>query len=219
MSDERTDALIRELARDLTPVRPIPPVGRMAAGVLLLWAVVAAAGIVVRGLHPGFGEALLMEVGAAGVFAGMVVAGVGGVVAALAGAVPGRERLARGALAAGLAGLGAAAGVGTLLVVQSPAAGDAPPSSHLVCLTAALVVAFLPALAAVAFAGRALAHRPLGVALAAASGTAALGAVTAQASCPWADPVHLMLGHVLAPVAGAVVLTLPLLWALRRMRR
>ncbi|MDX1650385.1 MAG: NrsF family protein [Myxococcota bacterium] len=219
MSEGPTDELIRELARDLEPVRPIPPVRRVALGVLALWGLVATAGVALRGFRPDFGERLLMEMGAGGVFAGLATAGVCGVVAALAAAVPGRERLARGALLAGAAGLGVAAGIGSFLVVQSPVGDAAPPAADLVCLGVALAVGFLPALATVWFAGRALAQRPLAVVLAAAAGTAALGGVTAQASCPHADPAHLMLGHVLAPVAGAVVLTLPLLWALGRLRR
>jgi hypothetical protein len=178
---------------------------------------VAAAGLALRGVRPDLAEGLLMDPGAGPVLAALALAGVAGVVAALAAAVPGRERLARAGLAVGLAGMGVAAGVGTLLVVQSPpAAQEAPLSSDLSCLAVALVVGLLPALAVAVFAGRAAPHRPLVAVLAAAAGTAALGAVAAQASCPYADPEHLMLGHVLAPVAGAVLLTLPLLLALRR---
>jgi len=79
--------------------------------------------------------------------------------------------------------------------------------------------AFLPASAAVAYAGSAAPHRPLVAAVAAAAGTAALGAVLAEASCPLSTPVHLPLGHVTAPAAAVVLLTIPLLIVLRRMRR
>lgn len=220
MSEPSTDALIRELAEDLRPVRPIPPLRWMVGGVLVVWAAVAVVGVALRGMA---GDLLPFSgpraVGAA-VFAGLGLTGIGGVVAALALAVPGRERLGRGGLVAALVGLALAAGFATLLTLESLGpTGTAPAGSDFSCLGVGLAVGFLPALVAVLLAGRAAPHRPLVIVLAAAAGTAALGAVTAQASCPYLDPRHLMLGHLLAPAAAAVLLALPLLVALRRARR
>lgn len=79
--------------------------------------------------------------------------------------------------------------------------------------------AFLPASAAIVYVGRAAVYRPLVAAVAAAGGTSALGAVLAEASCPLSTPLHLLLGHVTAPAVAVVLLTIPLLVVLRRMRR
>jgi hypothetical protein len=114
----------------------------------------------------------------------------------------------------------AAAGVGTLLLAASPASGvDAPTRADLGCLLNACAVAVLPSFGVIWFAGRTAPHRPLVLVLAAAAGTAALGAATAQTVCAVADARHLLVGHVLGPAAGALVLTLPLLFALRRTTR
>ena len=169
------------------------------------------------GLRPDLTEVLQQPFGPGGVFFGLGLAGLGGLVAAVAMSVPGRESLARAGLLTSLFGMAVAAGLGTLLILRSPLieAGTSL-GTDLNCLTIACAVALLPSLGIMAFAGRAAPLRPLVLVLAAAAGTAALGAVTAQASCPSLDPGHLMLGHILAPAVGALVLAVPLLVALRR---
>jgi hypothetical protein len=220
VTGQRTQELIHELGQDLSPVRPIPSLRRVLLGVLALWALVAVPGVLLRGLRPDFLETLLAARAANAVFGVLALSGLGGIVAALALGVPGREWLARAGLGLGLLGLALAAGLGTLLVLWSPhplhglfQAGD------LSCLGVACGVALIPAAGVVWFVGRAAPYRPLVAVLAAAAGMAALGAAAAQASCPYADPRHLLVGHVLAPALGAILLTLPLLLALRRFGR
>jgi len=222
VSDPRSLELIRELARDLEPVRPIAPLRRALAGVVLVWAAAAAAAIAAAGVQPQLFAGLYAAPGVAAVLTGLAVAGLGGLVASLALAVPGREDVAQGGLAIGAAGLAVAAGVGTLLFATSPAAAAsswASGSDHLACLVFATAVGVLPAAGVVVFAARAAAARPLVLVLAAAAGAAALGAVAAKASCARADYAHLVVGHVLAPVIAALALALPLLFALRRLQR
>ncbi len=217
MSEVRDDELIRELARDLRPVRPIPRIRTAALGVVVLWLAVAAGvlgalGRELQGLSPALGVRI--------VFGGLLTCGLGGVLGALALGVPGRERLARIGLALGLGGMAVAAGVGTALFVRSPAGTAHPPlAADLGCLAVACGVGLLTALGVALFGSRAVPHRPLLLALAGAAGAAGLGAVAAQASCPYADFHHLLMGHVLAPAMGVLLLTLPLLVALRRMQR
>ena len=79
-------------------------------------------GLTVLGLRPDLAEATIGVRGVAAVFAGLGLAGLGGVVAALAMGVPGREVLARAALAVAILGMVVAAGVGTVLVAMSPVA-------------------------------------------------------------------------------------------------
>jgi hypothetical protein len=220
VSGGHPEELIRELARDLDPVRPIPRIRTVMVGVIVLWLAVAAIGLTVLGLRPDLAEATIGAWGVAAVFAGLGLAGLGGVVAALAMGVPGREVLARAALAAAILGMAAAAAVGTVLVAITPV--DHAPSSFtadLGCLSVAMLVGLLPAVGVVWFAGRAAPFRPVVLVLAAAAGTAALGAIAAQASCPHSDMRHLMVAHALAPAVGALLLTLPLLVALKRFGR
>jgi hypothetical protein len=220
MSAEPTRDLIRELVRDAAPVKPLPRLRFVIASVLLLWLAIGAIGVAIQGLAPGFWQALAMPVSAGGIFAALLVAGVGGAVAALALAVPGREALARAGFALGGAGALLAAGVGIALLLRSPLVEWRAPEVHdLVCLAIALTVGLAPALALGWFAGRAAPFRPLAIALAAAAGAAALGGSVAQATCPASDPWHLLFGHVFVPAAGAFVLTLPLLIAIRRSER
>jgi len=216
----RTEELIQELAENLEPVRPIPPLRQVLVAILALWAAVACLGLLVLGTRPDLLDLVLAWRGAGAVFAGLGLAGLGGLIAALALAVPGREATVRAGLALGLVGMALAAGAGTLMLLRSPVVGEhAPLSGDLRCLGVACGVAFLPALAVVSLGGRAAPLRPLFLAWAAAAGTAALGAVVAQASCPFSDPQHIMWAHILAPGVGAVLLTLPLLWVLRRVVR
>ncbi len=220
MSGDPTRDLIRDLANDLAPVKALPRVRFVAAAVLLLWLAIGVVGVAVQGLAPTFWQTLTMPVSAGGIFAGLLIAGIGGVLAALALAVPGRERLARAAFALGGAGMAIAAGVGIALIARSPLVEWRMPEAHdLPCLITALVVGLVPALALGWFGGRAAPFRPLAIAIAAATGAAALGGSVAQATCAADDPIHLMLSHVIVPAVGAFAFALPLLIAIRRGER
>lgn len=217
MSGGRAEDLIRELARDLDPVDPIPRIRTAAAGVAALWFAVAGIGLALLGLRPDLVEATLQVRGVAAVYAGLGLAAGGGVIAALAMGVPGREVLARSALAVAIFGMVVAAALGTLLVATSPTADARVPfTGDLTCLSVALLVGLLPALGVVWFAGRAVPFRPLILVLAAAAGTASLGAITAHGSCPHSEMRHLLVAHALAPAVGVLLLTLPLLVVLKR---
>ncbi|NNL86450.1 MAG: DUF1109 family protein, partial [Myxococcales bacterium] len=107
-----------------------------------------------------------------------------------------------------------------LLILNRPeTVATAPFSAHITCLVAACVTALLPSAAALWFAGRAAAMRPLFIVIAAAAGSASLSTVATMTHCSHDDPVHLFMGHVLAPVLVAVLLVAPLLIALRKFTR
>ena len=220
MNEERSEELIRELAQDLEPVRPLPPLRFVVGGLLGLWGLVAAVGVVVLGARPDLTEAWLGRGGVAFVFGGLGLAGAAGLVAAVALGVPGRERLVRASVLAAGAGMVLAAGGGSVLFLESPMPWNGSGwSADFGCLAVAMAVGVLPAAGIVAFAGRAAPFRPFVLVVAAAASAAALGTVAAQTSCPMPDLRHLFTGHVLAPAAGALVLTTPLLVALRRIGR
>lgn len=215
-----THELIRALSEDLSPVRPIPRLRTMGLVVLGIWLAVSLIGAVWIGIRPDYADVLLMDTGLLAVFVSLGVSGVGGVMAALASAIPGRDAAARAGFFVGAAGLGGAAAVAFLLILNRPEnVGAAPFTTHMVCLISACVAASVPSVAALWFAGRAAAMRPVFIVIAAAAGSASLSTIATMTHCSHEDPVHLFLGHVLAPVLGAIVLVAPLLLALRKFTR
>lgn len=220
MSGIQTRDLIRELARDLAPVQPIPRIRAATAGVTVLWFAVTVVGLAVLGLRPNLMEVTLGTRGVVTVLLGLSLAGFGSVVGACAMGVPGRERLTRCALCTSVLGMTVAAGVAALgLATSSAVDAGAPWSGDLRCIAVALLVGLVPAVGVIWFSGRAEPRTPTRPVLAAATGAAALGAITAYACCPHCDVRHLLVAHSLAPAFGALVLTPPLLGALKRLRR
>jgi hypothetical protein len=202
---------IETLADDLTPVRPIARLRRIGAGVAFLWIVVAAGAFALLGLRADLLSALAESPAVGVIFVGLVLVAVGGVGAGLAASVPGREVAARGSLATGLVGVSLSAVVGGVLVIRggAPLVPAAPISADVSCLGVALLLALPPALGALLFMARAAAYRPVLVCLFAATGSVALGALVVHLSCDCIHPRHLIVSHALAPVAGALLLTLP----------
>jgi hypothetical protein len=219
VSMNQAQDLIRELARDLAPVQPIPRIRTAMAGVIVLWLALTAAGLAVLGLRPDLVEVTVGTRGVAVVLVGLGLAGFGSVVAACAMGVPGRESLARSTLAASTLGLVIAVSAGILLLATTPAAGAGVPFiGDLGCLSVAMLIGLIPAVGVICFAGRSEPPRPVLLVMSAATGAAALGAITAFACCPHCDMRHFLVAHALAPAFGALLLTLPLLLALKCLR-
>lgn len=211
-SEER----IRELARELAPVRPIPPLGAVLAAMLALWLGGIAAewllggrGLAARGgdwSAPGYLVALV----------GLALSALGASTAALATAVPGREGAAR--LAALAAGSGMALAIaGGLWGVAGPAPGELGPC--LSCMTRALKLGVPPALLACGFLVYCAWRRPAAGTALALGGAAALGAAAVHASCPSLSPLHQLVAHTLVPVIVVAALTLPLALLVRQRGR
>ncbi len=219
MSGNQAQDLIRELARDLAPVQPIPRIRTAMAGAVALWFAVTAVGLAVLGLRPDLIEVTVGARGVAAVLIGLGLAGFGSVAAACAMGVPGREWLARSALATSTLGLVIAAGVAILLLATTSVVDTGVPfTGDLGCLAVAMLIGLIPAVGVIWFAGRSEPLRPALLVLAAATGAAALGAITAFACCPHCDMRHFLVAHALAPAFGALLLTLPLLLALKHLR-
>ncbi len=219
--EARSNLLIAELVADLRPVRPIPSLRTAVGGILGVWLAAAAVSLFLNDFSPERIGGFAGWIGPGGVFTGLGMMGLGGVVAALALAAPGRERAARGGALFAMLGLGLSAGIGTYLVIngQNGVLQNGSGIADLTCLLIACAVAAVPAVGVTMLAGRAAPFRPLVLVIAAAAGTAAWGAVTAQATCPYGGLRHLMVGHLMAPAIGALLLSLPLLFVLRRSDR
>ena len=214
---DRTEALLRQLARELSPVRRLPR---------LRTAGLALAGAFALGLALQAGLAGPLRV--AGVpwgevpfrllLVALVVGGSGAVLAALAGAVPGRESAAR--LGRWLAGAGLAMGLlGALLGWGHPVDAAVPVAAGLRCAFRACLLGLVPAALVAGFLARALVRHPRRGAGLAFAGVVALGAAAVHASCGVGGAPHALLGHVAAPLAAGLLLSLPLAARLSRLPR
>jgi hypothetical protein len=218
MSDPSRD-LIQELASGLEPVRPIPRVGLLLAGVLGVAAVVALGVFAIVGSKPGLWTALAGDDTYACVCVGLVLAMLGGCTAALASAVPGRERLQRVAAVVAIAGL---AGAVVPAVVATP--WGEPGLANLLsfprgCIARGALLAVLPAAAVLALAARGWSARPGLTVAFGLLGSGAVGALLVHLTCPAADPFHLLSTHTSTPFLLVLLLTAPFAPAMRRWAR
>ena len=211
MSEPSTEQLIHDLAQDVPSVRRIPALRAVMTAVVAVW-VIAVAGMWI------FGSPLLDLIRSipwrdpkfASVLVGLSLIAVGATSAALATAVPGRERVASASGGAALLGVVLALGGGLWAVFGAAPRGAADLSGCLVCMSHAGALALLPGLVASLFLARAYARRPLLGAGFAVAGTVALGALVVHISCRGGGALHMLLGHALAPVFLGFALAVPI---------
>ncbi len=217
MTERSSEALLRELARGLEPVRRIPRLRAGLAAALGLWLVALAAHQALGFPSPRLDAGAWRSLSFLAVLAGLALLAGGGVLAALAAAVPGREHLGRAARGGALLGLALAAGAAATAAGGGLAAGLGPAfGTSAGCLLRAAALGLAPALAAAVFAARALPRRPLLTAAIAGLGGVGLGALAVHLSCAEGNALHVLLGHALAPLLAAALLALPLAALLRR---
>ncbi len=221
MSGRTAEEQIRELARDLAPVRPIPSL-RSVLGVAVALGLAApfAAHWLVGGPGLRAGDGSVSSVPYLATFAGLALMAFGALGAALAVAVPGREVATR--LGARMATSGAvlaiAGGLWGVVAGGGLAAGERI-TDCLWCIARGLTLGAAPLLLACAFIVYAAVQRPgVGTALA-LSGGVALGSVAVHVTCPSDSPLHWLLAHSLAPMLAVLVLTAPLAALLARRTR
>jgi hypothetical protein len=211
MSERSTEQLIHDLAQDVSPVRRIPALRAVMTAVVAGWAI-AVAGTWI------FGSPLLDFVRSipwgdpefASVLVGLSLIAVGATLAALAIAVPGREKVATASGGVALIGVALALGGGLWAVFSAPSQGAANLTGCLVCMSHAGALALLPGLVVSLFLVWAYARRPLLGAGFAAAGTVALGGLVVHISCRGAGALHMLLGHALAPVLFGFALAVPI---------
>jgi hypothetical protein len=221
VSEGSTEQLVRDLARDVTPVRPIPRLRSVMTGVVAAWA------IAVAGLLIDTAPSLDFVRGAAwgdprfvAVLTGLGLIAVGATLAALAGAVPGRENVASACGGVALLGIALAAGGGLWAVVTvgvSP--GEPALASGLACMSRAGVLALIPVGVASLFLARGFAQHPLVSAGFAVTGTVALGGLVVHVGCRVGGALHVLLSHALAPLLLGFALAIPIGLLVRRWGR
>lgn len=218
---ERTEELVRELVSGLRPVRRLPQLGRVAAGVMSLAFGLALARLAyasltgVAWLKPDFGSVDAQTIAVHALLAASALA------FALGALVPGRERLSRSAaLVLVLVFLGLVWIAGERLAAWSGFAALASGwvGATVECSLSAIVPAILPALLLARFAARAATHGASVAVLVGAAASIAPLTLPGILGCGYPDELHQLIGHALAPVLGALllsVLVLPVYFSTR----
>ncbi|MBM4337600.1 MAG: DUF1109 family protein [Deltaproteobacteria bacterium] len=221
MSPSSSEDRIRELVRDLRPVRAIPPLRAVAAAALAVFLLIVAAGWLLGGLQPRprTDPAWSSPSYLAALF-GLGLVAFGAISAALASAVPGREPTLR--LGMRLAAFGvvtAIAGGIAGLARGDLGFGGADLAACVTCMSHALQLGLASSLLACGFIVYAAMRRPSFGAALALTGGVALGAAAVHTTCPSDSALHQLIAHSLAPLVAAALLTPPLAALLRRLRR
>jgi hypothetical protein len=203
----RTDDLIVELARNATPIAPLPSpsirLGRWAAVMF----VVAATGVWLLGPRADVGQALRRTAYDVRLVMTLLTALLAAA-AALVLSVPGAERsrvqrilpfVAIGAWAAFLAALLVAGGSPVGRVLAFPVNWPCSYKIFGFCL--------IPGVALVSLVRRAAPLEPLWNALLATLAATSLAATATQFICPVDDPAHQLVGHVLPVMVLAAIAT------------
>lgn len=218
MSREETSQFAAALARTLRPVRRIPRLRLVAAG-LSLWALlVAGTAVALLGARADV-RALDMSLPFLGVIAALLVFGVSGLMVALGASVPGRQALSR----AGMAGIWAALLIGVLagtgLIAAEVPVGPIDSvwlGMSLSCLGVATGAGFLPAAALLAFILGAFPYWPKLAAGVGAAAMVAFGSGAVHLTCSSEEFFHISLAHVLAPLAAGALFGMLILYAQNR---
>jgi hypothetical protein len=221
MTARSAEERLRELVRELEPVRPIPPLRALAVLALALWAL-ALLGDRWAGaphLRPA-SDAAWSQAAFLAQLAGLGAAAVGFSFAALASAIPGREGALRLGLGAGALGICAAL-LGGLCGILDPAPlADGGLGASAGCMLRALRLGLASGLLGCVFMSRArFVRRPLGPVLLALAGGSALGALAVHVTCPSNAALHQLVGHVLAPLVLSAALAFPVAAILRWWRQ
>lgn len=206
MTRRSSEAVLRELATDLRPVRPIPRLRSVVAAIALLAFAGAATLLWRKGLRPDVVPVVSGDAIYDVVAIGMVAIGSGALVAGIAACVPGRERtLSRAVWWAGIGAALAFVAVPLGVVATQHHALRPPGSVDLACMASGLAASALAAAASIGFGWR-TAPRSLAIAAAlAAAGTGAIGAIAMHAVCPSLEASHWLWGHACVPVVAALL--------------
>ncbi len=218
MTDTPTEELVELLVGESKPVRRMPSL-RRSAGIIL--ALGSAAGLLFVLPH-GLRADLLEVVAAGGQFSavgiGLAVVALGGIVAALAMVIPGREATVRAAFAAIALGTLVAVGIGGTFSLLGDL-GSLPDklaeetgklSGSFPCFSISIVISIAPLAILAVFAGRGVMRHPFALASCAALGGVGFGAFVVHLCCGVDGILHMLLGHALAPFLGVLLLS-PLL--------
>jgi hypothetical protein len=213
-----TEGFAAALARDLAPVRRLPRLRVVGAGVVL-WALSIAA-VVVLYLGPRAEvQQLRMSWPFLGIVCGLVIFAFGGLLTALGASVPGRQAVARmgtGAIAVSLLVLLAACAGMLLQGAPVGPVGESWLGGSLSCLGIATGAGILPAVAVLSFVVGAFPYRPVLAAGVGAAAMVAFGSGAVHLTCASDEFLHVSLSHVVVPLSAGALLGVGLLLLQRR---
>ena len=218
MTGDPSRDLIARLTRDLEPVRPIPRLSTLLAGCLGVAAVVGAVVLSMYDTNPDLRASCLQDATYSAVLGGLAFAVVGGCLAALASAVPGRDNVLRAAVGVGVAGLALAVvapAVAALRAAVPPGVG----AGDFMCVLRGVAFAALPATVVLATAGRGWAGRPVHTVALGLLGAGAVGALLVHLTCPKIEPLHVLCTHTSTPLVMAALLTAAVAPLMHRLAR
>ncbi len=212
---ESTELLLDRLTSAAQPVCRIPRL-RVAVGlILLLGSAVAVLFAYSHGLRSDLAGVVANGVRFNAVGIGLLGVGLGGVIAALAQVVPGRESTARKAVFVVLVASVLVIGISSLLHFAFEEAVVEPQSGPLGCFLISCGLSIVPLAVLAVVARRGVMHHPFIVATCAAMGGVALGAFVVHLCCGTDAFLHVFLGHAAAPFFGALLLAPLLRFSLR----
>lgn len=214
----RTQDLVATLSSELQPVRRIPPIRVGLTGVLVAWSIVFVALSWLHEPSVPLSDRLAANGAWAGVLFGLALCALCATIAALAGAVPGREELERRARWLGVGGLAMAALVAGYATWAAWDAESATWRLDATCFTVASVVGLVPAAGLIAYLRRGFVLRPDRDAALLLLGAFGLGATAVHFICHHAGARHALLGHTLVPFVLTSALVLPLRGIVSRWR-
>ncbi|HMD70104.1 MAG TPA: NrsF family protein [Bryobacteraceae bacterium] len=202
------DRVARSIGASLAPVRPLPPAGALAGGLVLICAAVALAGAALLGLHgvqklSVFEDALVFPV--LGILICLTAKALAGEM------IPGsRRRVAPGFLL----GAGSLALLAVFAVLFRDYRTERFVSQGAACLTAGLLHAIPAALASWLFLRRGFAVNSVATGLAAGTLAGLAGVTMLELHCANFQALHVMLWHTaVMPISGAAGALLA--WLLR----
>jgi hypothetical protein len=207
---ERSHDLIGALARDLGPVRVIPPIRLGLAGALAAWSLVFVASAWLHEPAVDLAARLSGDGTWTAIALGLGLAALAGCMAGLAAVVPGRDETERRARRVAVGGIALALLVAVHATASAPAGSGAPRLQDLSCFALGASIGLVPLAALLAYARRGHVLRPDRAAAQLLVGGFALGAVTVQVICHNDGARHMLLGHASIPVLLLMLGVLPL---------
>lgn len=218
MSDrhETTSHLVDDLVSDLEPVRLFPSLAAALALVLAVWAAVAVGAAYLKRPPLDFVALLGAEPWIGLVLLGLVAGAVAGTLSAIAGVVPGRDRVEQQARLVAFGGLALAVAVGLAATTLGLGRASTAFSHDASCFAMSVGIGLAPAVSLVLLERRGFVQRPRRSAMLALLGSFTLGGLAVQLVCHHPGARHMLCGHVLVPVVMIALGLLPLAALLRR---
>ena len=212
MKEDQTNVLVESITQELSPVRKIPALRTVLLSVVGAWLLVL---LLVLGRSAAKQQIVMPGISAGLVIVALFSLGFFGIIAGLAAAVPGRERLFRNSFRISLLGWFAGIGMSVAYLVVAASSSHASLGDDFMCLAKSGLLGLVPLAMALLFVLRGVGWQLLhSLALVLAS-CVAMGGIVVQMSCTHLGLRHLLMGHGLAPWAVACLLGVPLFLLLR----